>query len=388
MDFVIKGIDVKLFILGALCFCLSNMGFAQKGSIDLDSMLRQGYILEKIPEENQLSIHFALAKNLPYKVYYPNQIKGYSLNDGSHFVSKEVLYQEDSQFVFLERKVKGGINFYTLEENSKHRMFVEKNDVLMELKDKETYSDTLQTLFSDCKGYEEYVPLIKFKRRSLARSVALYNRCYSGYFPVFRKGFFLGGEQTRLIIKNQYSHQTNDEKLDFGKKNSIIIGLFMDFPLGTNTSWYLNVQGYYLKSEYKLSVTDVLQFGSNYRITDYSFIRNNINLPALVEYRTNAKHVRANVKLGPMVSYNLNRYGKITQQVFDSRTGVKESHYSGNTQILSSLQVSGMFGVGGGLSLNQKLSMEMDLRYTKGFGLSPIYNESSSGFQLLVSFLY
>lgn len=115
---------------------------------------------------------FTVQQGKPYTKYTPDQILGYGVIDGIHFITKEVITGEAQQKYFLKREIEDQIALYTFNNN---RFFIEK-DSFVELTDT-NYKTLLTEALKSCKGMLSSIKRTHFDPSGIQDLLFKYKRC-------------------------------------------------------------------------------------------------------------------------------------------------------------------------------------------------------------------
>jgi len=141
---------IKLLQMGKKCFllCLIFMQFCiinygQKGykagyiiNNELDTL--RGFIRLKSNSENSGSCDFIAGKNQPAKIYSPNDIRAYRIENSKYYVSKNIMIDSSRQRVFIEYLVDGIVNLFYYKGIGTEYYFIEKDTLMIPLTNKES----------------------------------------------------------------------------------------------------------------------------------------------------------------------------------------------------------------------------------------------------------
>jgi hypothetical protein len=301
------------------------------------------------------------------RTYYPNELKEYST--GQHiYVSKTVTGASGSAQYFLFRPVKGEINLYVLKEQNGMRLFAEDGDQFVELR-KDSFREQISNMMGQDHAILRGIRLIKFRKGSLTRYLTLYNKSYTGYLPVFRRGIFFGITSTTLVIR------PSDEKINLGTSLSPQVGVFIELPLGMNPHFFVDARATFQQNSYSKFVD------GNVR-KDFLVNTSSVAIPVLFKFRSTSPVLRTSVAAGPSVAYYLRSDGDLFEAK-SSGTVLEISKTS--LDAISKFQAGGCVGVGIEYSLTPTKSVGIDLRYTSGFGFEKNKTHSASDIQLQAS---
>ena len=125
-----------LFCLIFLQFCF--ISFGQKGYrpgyiITYNSDTLRGFIKLKSNFENSKSCIFKEEKNQPPKVFSPDDIGAYRIENGKYYLSKDIVIDSLKKKIFLEYLVDGIVNLYYYKDPGREYYFIEKDTILSRL---------------------------------------------------------------------------------------------------------------------------------------------------------------------------------------------------------------------------------------------------------------
>jgi|GEM_PF-3461323 len=261
---------------------LPNFINAQSDYMRKDTLYVQGKIFsQRLYKNNRTLVFTEKSQSITYT---PEQVQEYGLLNGDSYFTRKV--PGDEKLYFLHRLVDGKRTLYELKEKNGLRFFIEHDSTLTEIKKGQLNSQLSRELWP-CGASQSIASLARFGRVSLRRAVWLSNRCFTGLFPRFRKGIFVGYESGIQSLESP-SHD-----VVFTASNvSPVVGAFIDFPLHLAPSMFITVQATYQQNNYGGFLTD---HNLSY---DYQYNISTVGFPVLVKYRGSAPHFRPFLGLG------------------------------------------------------------------------------------------
>lgn len=142
-------------------FIIRSSGEYQYGFIQLDNTLN-------VYEE----CHFATAVGKPYTKYTPDQVMGYGVINGIHFITKEVTTGATSHKHFLKKEIDALPMLYSFHDN---RFFIETDhfEELTESNHKALLAEALKS----CKNILSSIKKIHFDPQGIRTILIKYQRC-------------------------------------------------------------------------------------------------------------------------------------------------------------------------------------------------------------------
>ena len=128
-----------LFFLFCGCALLiTNNAYCQTGYkpgyiLTLSNDTVRGEIYYHSGRKDFRECRFRLSAKERPTYYYPNEIKGYRLNEGKFFISKRIPVYTDTLLLFVEYMMQGQASFYYLSFNHQDHFYVEAHGELKEL---------------------------------------------------------------------------------------------------------------------------------------------------------------------------------------------------------------------------------------------------------------
>lgn len=149
---------------------------------------------------------YTLREDQPLMQVSADQIKGYHINGGGHFVSQRMALEAKSESVFMEQLTIGEVQLLRMQAH----YFILRNGVLSELHEGNLQFD-LSTVLQGCPYVTKKITEISWSRTSLTEIARQFNECiqvgadsYNGSLPVIRleSSFHLGLDKTSLVISS------------------------------------------------------------------------------------------------------------------------------------------------------------------------------------------
>ncbi len=315
-----------LFCLIFLQFCF--ISFGQQGYrpgyiITYNSDTLRGFIKLKSNFENSKSCVFKEEKNQLPKVYSPDDIRVYRIENGKYYVSKEIEIDSLKKKIFLEYLVDGIIDLYYYKDPGREYYFIEKDTILSRLsnegsmvtvkgtgpqgeyedryfKNSNQYKRILQYLFQESPKVLKEIPNTAFDYRPLIKITEDYHKSVCKDFNCIdftkstSKGLYL---EPYLGIINSWLGLKTSKNIVYEIKPYIGLQLRL-MPFKGFSMWNLLVGFNYSTNNFEGDFENNLnQYDLPYWIhTKYSIVR----VPLTLEYNVPVE------KLQPFFSLSYN----------------------------------------------------------------------------------
>lgn len=340
---------------------LNTFSFGQQNYFYTDSLNSSGIsIVDGGSRRN--SQQFELKEGEKTVIYSPGVVKEYGFKDGRVYVARKINFGDTLKWVFLERLVKGKINLYFYQGAREKKFFLEKNNLnMVELlktdssKENFTFRDLLKDYTKGCDHIIEPIKLVNYDRTSLTILIKRYNLCQDKPFPFTKYGIILGyGVNT--IIQNSHISDASLKNAVFSKDNSILVGVFLDYPI-LNSYFSFHPEVLYQKNSFSSHTVSLNA------IVDYAINIHSLTVPLLFRYTLPSHKIRPFIDLGPSINYNFKNENKIYSM--DVINGVIEldNLKVQNQIIIPETQYGYSFGGGVQYKINYKNSISFELRY-------------------------
>jgi hypothetical protein len=107
-------------------------------------------------------------------VFSPDELKEYGFKDGSIYVSRSIVLNNETKAVFLERLSKGATTLYYYKDKNGKKFFLEKAggplvEVYKKAEGHRLYKDFLKTYTQDCNQVAEALKLVSYTKYSLSK---------------------------------------------------------------------------------------------------------------------------------------------------------------------------------------------------------------------------
>lgn len=234
---------------------------------------------------------YTLREDQPLMQVNADQIKGYHINGGGHFVSQRMAMEAKSQSVFMEQLTVGEIQLLRMQT----QYLILRNGVLSEIHQESLQSD-LSISLQGCPYITKKITEVKWSRTSITEIVRQYNECihadadsYNGSLPNIRivSSLYLGLDKTSLAISS------NDVVPNV--KLTDTTPLTAGFILNISSPRKLKRLSFRTGAFYKPSKLYSLVQDPN-TVTEFEFRIQQINIPISLQYM---------FKAGPQVNYSV-----------------------------------------------------------------------------------
>ncbi len=350
------------------CFILfTTASFSQdyiKGKVFIKGDTAYGLIKIKSDRINAIKCTFKKVKSEKSIIYYPGQIDGYELENHKKFVSKKILIENDSIYVFLQVLVNGAVNcYYRKGKEGKPQFFLDDNKNTLELigetfitnsngkfATKGNYINILKTTFNNCPPTNKSLDKLHFYKKDIESIATSYNICMKDmtykYIPQRNKiifGFKAGYFPIILNVNspdtyNYYYYSKSYKISSFASE----FGFFISHVDPIHRNFLVEVGASILSLNIK---------NSNSLNTTYPYLnRSNFNLN-LVQFPLSIKYILLPRKFSPYL------FGGGYFMLNANRNGLSNTFNESNI----SSNYSG-FHIGGGIKLD-KGNKEYKLEY-------------------------
>lgn len=299
-------------------------------------------------------------------IYFPKDIKEFGF-DNTVYESKPVHDEDGDHAYFLLRLSKGRSKLFLLKANGGKRFFGERDTTLLELT-KETFRESLATLWNSNDKTEPAIADAKFNKGSLQRIFHFHNKSYSGFFPRFRKGVLFGVSVSSFTVKGE-----SGESVNVGMNWSPFYGAFIDFPLGVSPHWFMHTEVFYQQNRFSY-FREVKKVNQDYLVNTSA-----INVPLLAKYSATSKTARGYFVMGPTLTYYLKNENKLIQAHTDVSNVVEIDKVLLNS--ISHFQLGASVGLGFEYSIHKRKALGMEARLNRGFGVDGDNKQSVTAFQ-------
>jgi hypothetical protein len=312
--------------------------------------------------------------------YSPFEVKEYGFKDGKVYVSKEIIINDSSRQVFLERLVVGPTSLYYFKDTNMTSYFLENERTgFIEIPRNApgnadlTYKDVLKDLTLDCKHVADASKLVKYQKKSLTKYIETYNSCKPKAFPFLKYGVFAGINFSSIVyipgVGNQYLSAENKyfKNADFKYDPGLIYGIFIDQPIKA-TDFSFHPEVYFSKNEYT----------SNYEMDtstiDVMINTSAINIPVLFRYAVPTAKARPYINAGLIYAYQFKQQSEIYTTPLDGGT-IEDENPEMPAPVVTN-QLGFAAGTGLEVDLTYRLRLCLDIRYTLLYGLRVSGQES------------
>lgn len=202
-----------ILLLGTVGWSMLAHGQHVKAQTDYVITVQQdtlyGDVREPSPRERLSSVSFKEEHGKRYVQYTTSDLLGYGVKDSRHYRAYEVVLSEQRRKAFLLELVSGRLSIFYLKLPYEDALFfaLKEGTGLIQLS-KSNYRSELARLSSDCEQLEEGYNQPRYDRRSIIRTVSVYNACFGDATNivkfqqaplVYQKGIILGANQGRVI---------------------------------------------------------------------------------------------------------------------------------------------------------------------------------------------
>lgn len=377
-----------------LLICYSAVS-GQKAYIFTDSTFKSGLnVIDKGNVANSAACYVQVGPKV--KIYYPGEIKGYGLDDGTKFIAREIEINGAKQMVFLKQLTGGKASLYSYTDYKTQQFFLQKDSTVFaqlikpeKNTDKLDYRQQIEEVVSDNPIMIKDVKSPNFNAKSLTNYIRKYNSKDSE-FPEFKIAVTTSLSLTRLFFDSPYKYY---DKLNTppDKKDIPLNKIQYTYEPGLNvglqfekTFWDSNlslVSGlYYSKNSFEYLFRTTTEFGS-FKATVSTF-----NIPVLMKYSFSQGKVKPYMNTGIVYEINQNNSSHFIYQLKDASGNVIKTIDSFN-------QISkAMFGfeIGGGVSykLNRNNSVFLEMRLESIYGSRDTNTLYQKEIQLVTGFSF
>lgn len=340
----------------AVLAVIHSTTMAQKAYLETDSLILQGIKIIHGDERRDAQVIHAEIKG-DVKKFTPEDLKGFRMEDGTTFVTKEISFDEGIKKVFVRLLQKGKINLYMYSEKGVKRYFLEKKESdLMELGDE--FRNVLSSQMQDCNWISEAIKISKLKKTSLSKLVSIYNDNEPVHYPFLKLGLTGGYVQAKLDIPSKLRNRAL-ENMSFDQKSSWMFGITMDVPILRSN--YSILTGFSL-SQKGFTGNDKNAFSDIDAVINIS----SFEIPLLVRYTTSNVNVRWFAETG--ITTNVNY--KNTNELYSARIdgNVIFINEKSEEPMLSSTMYALTLGTGIQLRLGARMTMSFGTRFDRFFG--------------------
>lgn len=244
--------------------------------------------------------------------YSPEEITEYGFKNGQIYVSKDIVIEDTSKRVFLERLYDGKTTLYYYRGKDIKTFYIQKDSSLFVEMPKlsaadEKFTKQLLNITADCPNVKKVSKLVSYRKRPLKKLFAQYNRCEMKAFPHFKYGLTVGYELSKLVPSEKTQGEIadltifNDNELDyFAYKydGNYTIGLFLDnLILASDFSVHLEVL--FAKHSYTYS------YNSSTNKLALTIKTSRLSAPLLLRYTLPKNNLRPYFSTGLLYSYNI-----------------------------------------------------------------------------------
>jgi hypothetical protein len=356
-------------VLLVVCLLLTaSVLTAQKGYFSTDTSLTIGVKIN-IGKDEQNCQYCAVIEKGVVKLMSPYEIIGYGIDNGREFIARDIILNDSSYRVFLERLVNDSTSLYYYKSEGIEIFFIEHNsDGLITLTRNEVdsynsdYRTKLKEITSSCENTADAALLITYRKPVLTRFAKMYNNCERKAFPFFKYGAYTGAGFSWLVpVEGGNSYFDNpDFEMEFTTSHGLLIGIFIDQPLMVS-DFSFHPEIYFTDYSYSSNSID--------ENTEIDLLVNTsaINLPMMFRYALPTLKARPYINLGGIYTYQW----KIKNEGYS--TALVDSDY--RIVILDkpspvSQNLAG-FTAGAGMEadLTYRMRIYFDIRFSRLYGL-------------------
>lgn len=296
-------------------------------------------------------------------IYSPDEVMEYGFKDGSVYISRIIIINNEEKKVFLERLNKGTLNFYYYKDKKGKKFFLEKDngqlvEVLKKGIDNLNHKDFLESYIQDCNNVSDALKLVTYKKHSFTKFIDQYNSCLHKPFPFTKYGLIVG-----YGISKPQNSRISDEVLKnavYKNDNTFNIGIFADIPI-LLSYFSLHPEIYFQKNAFSGHSSGVN--------TVYDIIINttSFNIPLFIRYTYPTLKLRPYVNAGGVFTYNIRNNNAVYAATISN--DIIEIQETNKSSIYSEKQIG--YAVGGGIQYNidYRKSLFFEFRYNNLYGL-------------------
>jgi hypothetical protein len=301
--------------------------------------------------------------------YSPYEILEYGLKDGRIYTAKEIVIDDSTLMVFLQKLVKDSTMLYYYRDEKHKTFFIENKRInIVEIPRKIpgkpgfSHKDLLCDLTSDCQNVANAAKLVSYNKNSLATYIERYNTCKKRPFPFFKYGAYSGIGLSWLVPSpdpGSAYFQDQDFRADFKCDYGLTIGIFIDKPINV-TDFSFHPEIYF--TDYGYSSNSVLDSQEIDIVVNSSAI----NVPILFRYTVPIMKARPYLNLGGIYSHHL----KIEYQTYSTviNQGVIEISLLTKPSPVATDQFGFSTGAGLEVDLTYRFRLYLDFKYNLLYG--------------------
>lgn len=315
----------------------------------------------------------------------PEVVSAYGFKDGPHYKAFLLDHGTVQEWVFLEVILKGEVSLLAYYTYSSQIFFLEKNNILHLLPEKEGFEDSLSFLVGDFEALEKEFQFTDYEKDDLKHIVSSYNTRNIANRLRAQTGLILGldyrlRQSLRSLIHNPQDIET---------PRSFSIGVFREEPLGLGGGNF----SLYQEGRYSLTWDGVITLNENQNgVLDVLGNFHQISVPFMIRWKPNIYGLRPYASVGLngsllLSSYYYLRYTEFGSngQRFNSRPEEFPDLFLGDLIMLE-------FALCGGLGIEIDLMagkhLLLEFRYSLGRPMDDfqLLNPGDAYFQLFIAF--
>jgi hypothetical protein len=379
-------IVISLLFIQLVSFCQTSQAFGYIVSNQGDTIV--GLIDIQTNNQNSRSCIYRANEESKSKKYLPSEIKAFGLDNGSVYLSKQIDFNGEVGYYFLEYLVNGNVNLYYLEEQNLGYYYIEKDSIFTQLSKNDKvivnegreyllenkYKGVLSYLYRDSPDMQSSIQNTTFTHKSLINVTKEYNTnmCPDEECIVYKKS-----TKTRIALEPTFGLKYSELTFDYDYEPNLkpVIGFLIKFfPAKYNNYFSINT-GFVISSNNYKSIYKHLNYSYNTYIADHdvSVKFNSLKLPIEFEFTFKAGRFQPQIELGFENIFLLNTFYKINTTTSDI------NDISSSVNFYSAYQAFNL-GLGGKFNVNNKSYISGKICYE--YGLTPFvgYGTYMEGF--------
>jgi len=307
----------------------------------------RGLIKDRSNIKNTNSVKFRSLNSKRAKIYLPDSIKSFGLEDGRTYYSMAIHDASINRPIFIQELLEGRVSLYKAFPMDGIKIYIVKKAQEYFIINRETYKSVFKIHLTECKEIDYYSfekQEIEYKEKDLKAFIEKYNNCAT---PNSRMEISINRKvQVKKGVKASFTHNNiflHDMDINGTNKSH---GHYIDY--GYDMGVYFNLSGagristqleaIYSYQSGKRSIVGFWRYSDDYKFSG-RYLMKAVQIPVLVRYSIPINsYVKPYVNAGPLFTY-------IFQNQFNYSDSFGENTITGDFSSFSYLGFSGGSGV-------------------------------------------
>lgn len=225
----------------------------------------------------------------------PEVVSAYGFENGRHYQAFQLDHGNTQNWVFLEVILRGELSLLAYYTDSSQIFFLEKNNKLHLLPEREGFEDSLSFLVSDFEGLEKEFHFTDYEKNDLKHIVSSYNAKRIINSTRTQSGFILGFDYWFRRFHSQSPRSIIHNPQDIEAPPPFSFGVFQEYPLnpgGENFSLYV-------EARYRIQTDGVITLINRYNnVFDILGDFHQFSFPFMLRYKPHLDGLRPFASVG------------------------------------------------------------------------------------------